>query len=1859
MKPRQQYDPNKGWFHAANKILQQISETSEQIEEKFPDREYSQPSSKLDKHKKAEIDRYLNYDVSRMVNLIEVERVLQEAERLVEDHWEITYTELLDKCLKARKLQSQILEHQGRQQQLFSNAKSLFLEILRIGVWIDEGQALISIIKMNRRLELEEQTRTIALRDSADIGVRLPLANYRLESSKLTHEMEGLILQIDDLLSTSMLQWSDLSKIKQLLKRAHESNCFNSIGMHRIQNLTELVHGIDWVNALAKDFEIGHDSLSAVTHELINKVAVHASMRTLDSHKHRLSAALRIKYSQNPISRLVREVRVIFWNEEARVLLQEKKLNLARVGGLIERYDDDGTRDNAVFSGLQSLFEKAKLWQERADKLAKQVHTLKNETKEPYLQLITSFLAKLSQLEEEFKSQFSQFEDFLDHVKSFPFYRTILQMSKLLIKSKPEEKSELKDFLELRKVVDSPSFNKYTGLPIVESFKNKFAPLVADYHDLEALNKKLKVEAKKPPTDFFEGAFLESIREMVKLETILDKLSHLQKHFFISLIGFDIKEFLSSYTSTEAEILVFIKAHPFSGLNQLICEELHRLIQEFTAKKSSLHIRIYSNGLEEIAWFDWTLKTLFLLKQSKPRFEEVKRMERCLAVLKPRENEVERLLRSKIKDFLALKAPIEEKLSKRVLTFEELRGLEVAVRESLPFYVGQILKRVTLAIQAAQFCIDSFLEVERRTKERPGERAVSQIDLLVLQEELFGLPCTLPAIEEKVQQMLADCESVKGKYYRFIECFDFKKEAELEAIFSEYFVRDIRIREVESALTKRKEALKKLDSIRVDDGKTWKDLNEIEQVVRDSLDFRRINDLLDCLTRRKVRHLAHISQAIKGISAGDNLVKKEELDLLISRAASTRGVNDEDLKKIKGFKERAEHHLRVLRSQSKELIDRSSHIFLQFIDLSKEMARLREEKKEQLPRQDMKEDVLDITLTGKTMVREKLKDMRKQTVRRIREKLSADLRSDSKEECTEATSKLEELIYNGTKHFLDHMDKYDESVKQYFECLDKFRLNHALCEAILNKYYPPHFLKFVLDDAANVRQLAHTDKAVYEYIQSVKAALKNQQPIEEPVLRKRSVHEDDHFIIRDKEQIIKHNMQYGMPAKKIKDASTSDFFTRKSCIEVQGIGHVLREGDLNERLSEGLEVRTARSAVRVVQTTRDNHKKLEETLQSNKKQSVKREQEREELLDHQKAGNHSLLDLENEGSTNVQSMALEFQNEERDLSHPQQRTDQPAAELTAKDAQIDISTDAQSRMIIEYHTIPLEALGDCFERLIEASELQVALTIGHLEVDCAIEHCLFLPPPPAPPEPPILSPQPSNKMLEEKIPQQPQLDLAPADEEDGNAPDSHRGIDQQDEESMALELPQTEASRKKQPAKVKTKKKKKLKQAKKSSKRMIEEELIVSSDRSSHKHLADAQETNSSKLPEDLHPIQPQTAAADARHILPPPDHTSPATAELKDTSEAADAAINRTTSKPELDHSQGQATRQTAEPGSNNRSKLIQKITLNNLNNAEEGQPGVIPNLLPNPSDEEVEHEIIIPQAEPMDNHHQHAEEKDIKLTLHHHHSDNIKSSSNTNKSTTLVEQNGLKESDQEEDACDLTSSNVPHPDLYSSTLRKDESAEARKDDANQLLAEATSAKLLRTKLRPREKEPAQPSTIKEIERKAREEKAESRRAGGKGSHAANASSNFHDSRPGRKKKHPPTHDGSHTSKAMPEEAAPKVQERKRKKHSTLEAVPERDTAEQREEPAALPEDQSVGEQRQAHLTHQKPNSRKTASPDDSQTAEQQDNIVRRLRKGAGGKTAKISQDSSGGKDKEKLQRKKLRNQKVIEVKSRKGILQ
>ena len=1405
MKPRQQYDPNKGWFHSANKILQQISETSEQIEEKFPGREYLLPISKLDKHKKAEIDRFLNYDVSRMVNLIEVERVLQDAEGLIEDQWEITYMELRDKCLRASELQSQILEHQSRQQQLFSDAKSLFLEILRIGVWVDEGQSLISIIKMNRRHELDELPRSVSLRESADFGGRLPLANYRLESSKMNPEMEGLILQIDDLLSTSTLQWSDLSKIKQLLKRAQETSSFNCIGIQRIQNLTELVKGVEWVNALAKEFEIGNDSLSTVTQELITKVALHASMRTLDSHKHCLSAALKIKYSQNPVSRLVREVRTIFWNEEAKVLLQEKRLSLSRVAALIERYDDDGSRDNPTFSGLQALFDKAKLWQEKADKLAKQVTTLKNETKEPYLQLITSFLAKLHHLEVEFKSHFAQFEDFQDHVKSFPFSKTILLMSKLLIKSKPEEKTELKDFLDLRKIVESPSFEKYSNLPIVISFNKKFSPLVADYRDLESLNKKLKVEARKPPSDFFEGAFLESIREMVKLETILDKLSHLQRYFFISLIGFDIKEFLASYTSTEAEIVSFIKAHPYSAIHQLSCEETHQLIQEFSAKKSGLHIRIYSNGLEEIAWFDWTLKTLYLLKQPKPRFEEVKRMERCAALLKPRENEVERVLRAKIKEFLALKGPIEEKLAKRTLSFDELRDLEVAVRESLPFYVGQILKRVTLAIQTAQFCVDSFHEIERRRKDRPGERAVSQIDLLVLQEDLLTLPCVLPEIEEKVQQMLSDCESIKNKYCRFIEYFDFKKEPELDAIFNEYFANDILIREVESALARRKEALKKLDSLRVEDGKTWKDLNDIEQVVRDSLDFRRMNDLLDCLTRRKVRHIAHITQASKGLASGDNFVKKEELDLLIARAASARGVNEDDLKKIKGYKERAEHHLRVLRSQSKEQIDRSNHIFLQFIDLSKEMGRLREEKKELLPRQDTKEDVLDITLTGKTMIREKLKEVRKQTVRKIREKLVSDLKTESKEEAAEVTSKLEELIYNGTKHFPDHMDKYEESVKQYFEFLDRFKQNHALCEAVLSRYYSPQFLKHILEDAANARHLPSSLKPVYEYLQAIKVALKNLQPVEEPVLRKRSVHEEDYFIIRDKEQIMKHNMQYGMPAKKIKDASSTDFFGRKGCLEVQSISHLLREGDFSERPSEGNESKLARGSAKVGQGGREAPKKAEEGLQA-KKLSVKREQEREEALEHQKEGSSSLLELENEGSTNVQSMALEFQNEDRDPAHPQQAADRSAADAVVREGALDSSADVGSRMILEFPALPLEALEDPFESLLEQCELRSAFAVLPREAECVFESCAFEPAPVAPEAVRAASAMEEERVLPETLAAEAPFEGCDA----AGSPD--RPLGQEAEASLTEERPQTEASRKKQPSKLKPKKKKKLKQ---------------------------------------------------------------------------------------------------------------------------------------------------------------------------------------------------------------------------------------------------------------------------------------------------------------------------------------------------------------------------------------------------------------------------------------------------------------
>ena len=430
---------------------------------------------------------------------------------------------------------------------------------------------------------------------------------------------------------------------------------------------------------------------------------------------------------------------------------------------------------------------------------------------------------------------------------------------------------------------------------------------------------------------------------------------------------------------------------------------------------------------------------------------------------------------------------------------------------------------------------------------------------------------------------------------------------------------------------------------------------------------------------------------------------------------------------------------------------------------------------------------------------------------------------------------------------------------------------------------------------------------------------------------------------------------------------------------------------------------------------------------------------------------------------------------------------------------------------------------------------------------------------------------------------------------------------------------------------------------------MVEEQLVVSSDTSSGKEDPNCIET---VAPHPDQPIllQPQTAP-DARLGHSSDERATPKPPEPGAVPEPVEADINRTTSKPELDQPQTQSLRQNAEASASNRSKLIQKITLNNLNNAEEGQPGTIPNLLPNPSDEEVENEIIVPQAEPMPSF-QPPEERDAKQTLHL--SENNQSSSNTNKSTMVVEQAGLKESDGEE-VCGPTSSNLPQPDARSSALRKEDSDEPGKSKKPPQRADPPS-KLLRTKLRPREKDPGQISTIKEIERKAREEQVESRRAGAKTGHPTHSTFNFQDARPGRRKKLALSNEASLAARGAPGEANPKPLERKKKKSAGLGAAPDRDSAERREEPAAPEEDQSTGEHKPAPQSAQKPPSRKMTSPEDSQTDEQPDNIVRRLRRGAGGKAVKVSQDSSGGKDRDKLQRKKLRNQKVIEVKSRKG---
>ena len=1007
MKPRSQTEENKQWVRSALKLYNTTIRTRFEVDQVFPHQEFLRQFSTLDAQKKFDMRKFLNFDTSRLPRLADIEELLVAPDSAGEESGEIVYFQLREVYSKAIQLRNMVLQFGSCTHKTYPEAKSLLAKILQLGVWMEEADIVSRIIRVNKQVDLQGE----------DIEPVYPHIRELFEPRKQIHEtpirkdysskglhVDELQRKIDTLLWRPCLDMADLANIKSLRSKAKEIGCH----FHGLDRLDELCRGFSLIERLSKIFNLHNKGLTlmSLVTQLCHKIAQAVYTSEFGLCEDVLRECRDISYSLSPISQLLQEVKIILLSKDAEALLSADQFTVAQVEALLGRVSPALIVDIPKLATLNKMLREANEWKSKITKMLEEVGNIAQdriEASKPHLNQVLYLESKLVDFQSQLSGNLDKLEDLGIYKSKLLNCEFVFKIFKLLMKVKSGDKMELNNYLEMRETSKLPQYQDYANYSLLEKFRQLSTNFGTDYLALKTFSQKLEKEAHKVPL-LYESDFLDYVRELKRLDTLTAHITKLEKVFFLGDFGFSIKDYLSRYRKVEGMLLSIVESKPLTWLEKANLQEVEVVIKEFQAKKQNLVIRVYSTTIEDLARYEWVLKVIELLKQKKPRLDSLEKLEKSSSAIRFNDrNILDQLIRRK-ETSQTFRSQTEQLLDSKTIDLERLRVLKSEI-DSHNVSIPSTTRRVNNELLDAEFVLDEVREIEQRLLDHTTERLVTLADLLLLLKQIKGLACKLPEVELKIKRIVSLCEKVRNKLISCVEIFQQRPSINNEQIntsIQEYIETGVVIQELEILLARKREANCRLEIIRAEDlaGKSFHELTEIENWIRESLNSKKGAELWDLVLKRKLKLLLYLSAQSTKLSSIDHtaegVLRKEELDTFIARLSGIKGVSEEEISILANKREKADLYLTQIIKYSQENLKKCSKTLFNFLDVSPEIKKAIEERYGKTTQLENKEDTLDVTLEGRRILKEHLKELRKNTIKKLADNINTLLHYSSK-----------------------------------------------------------------------------------------------------------------------------------------------------------------------------------------------------------------------------------------------------------------------------------------------------------------------------------------------------------------------------------------------------------------------------------------------------------------------------------------------------------------------------------------------------------------------------------------------------------------------------------------------------------------------------------------------------------------------------------------------------------------------------------------------------------------------------------------------------------------------------------------------
>lgn len=1094
------------WLRRASILHRLIESARFDMDKEFPRREYLQPLDKVSADLHNRLICFLNFDTSQLLPKIELETLLAKAKEKGISKGNILHSELLKIHAKTRDLKITISQFAASAVKSYSEAKSIFAELLKQGIWMEEAEAVKKTITVNKSIEqyLSESDLVClsGLKEIKENDGRFIDPTLKQAIAIRFPEINNFRRKIDQLLQKQALEFSDFEMIEKLVKECRNFSYF----VPNFDFLMNLQKSFLWTLQLAIKFSLKSQNLDMLVKQLKTLIIKAKERGMLKDKKEILLEASNISYSQPPIKDLVQDCRFLMWDEEIQSYLQRPLYKNEELKSLIERAPNEESQShggNQDFHTLKALYERAKNWVAQVEIISRQTQELRTSTGEVFTRRMNTSMHQIEEViakaHEEYRRGLNKIEELQALKSKLDVSERTLIMSKCVHSYQIKTKIEHSDYMKAKELFKEKN-EKFHQSPLFKEFKSLLKKFNDEVRLLKDVYFKIMSKEVHATPDLYEPKFIVYAKDLNKAEAALDAITKVEDYIYLGDFGTIIRNFIIDFKKAESSLVTLIKEYPSTELVTFDIQKIQDVSEDFSKRKQKWRIRLYSDYLEELSRYEWLLAALICLKSDQAPFEMVERLLTCSEVAIQDDRLVVKQLQQKVIKGKELIETVQNILSSTgPLTVDDLKSVKRQLDQS-----NVVVKALNKQIDNEYHSYEMIEHDFNMAKNPPVNGQINSLeDLRVLLKDACSLKYKAPEIEKKLMEAIHSSEHL----LKFVD--QGSPIEEITKYIDQYKEAGLFVREVEIVLRNRQIALDYLKNEQLNiDLMSQRELKLIEKCINNSLDPGFKEKLGNRILKRKFNLLVALEK--KDQEAGEeNKIKIGELKEICDQMRSRPGLfTNDEMELIQEKLNQSNIYVEQMKKLKEETLKKCMKVLFNYLDITDQIKQIekafhpvtstleklvkpdkpkgREHHKEPSTVQD--EEVQEI---GE---RNERRERRKEEIRSIRKTIMKNYQGLEKEEASEFGKLIEAKINSQCKYSLaDYLTRIDD----YKKLISKFHERPFMIELIITKPISRALVEFLLeDDSLELRGLTDIIQA-RRYLRLVERKIAEGKEIEE------------------------------------------------------------------------------------------------------------------------------------------------------------------------------------------------------------------------------------------------------------------------------------------------------------------------------------------------------------------------------------------------------------------------------------------------------------------------------------------------------------------------------------------------------------------------------------------------------------------------------------------------------------------------------------------------------------------------------------------------------------------------------------------